>query len=106
MNGDELANPIKYLGGEEFFILGGLTKRELIAAMAMQGLLSNTSIIKTKGSYLELFDTLSEMAEKSAGALIERLSADPAAEGVNLLPMYSSELDEGLGNDQDRGVSR
>jgi hypothetical protein len=70
--------------------------RREIAAMAMQGLLSNTSIIKTKGSYLELFDTLSEMAEKSADALIERLNVDPVAEGLNLLPMYSRELDEGL----------
>ena len=52
--------------------------RREIAAMALQGLLSNSSVIKTKGSYLELFDTLSEMAEKSADALIERLNADPA----------------------------
>jgi hypothetical protein len=80
--------------------------RREIAAMAMQGLLSNTSIIKSKGSYLELFDTLSEMAEKSADALIERLAANPVAEGVNLVPMYSRELDEGLNDDQDRGVSR
>jgi hypothetical protein len=46
------------------------------------------------------------MAEKSADALIERLNVDPVAEGLNLLPMYPRELDEGLTDDQDRGVSR
>jgi hypothetical protein len=60
----------------------GLTKRELIAAMALQGLLGNASIVGYKASYAELFETLSEMAEKSADALIERLAADPA-EGAN-----------------------
>jgi hypothetical protein len=77
--------------------------RREIAAMAMQGLLSNASIVGYKASYLELFDTLSEMAEKSADALIERLSADPIAEGLNLLPMYSQELDEGLTDDKTGG---
>ena len=52
--------------------------RREIAAIAMQGLVSNPSIIKSKGTYLELFDTLAEMAEKSADALIERLATDPA----------------------------
>jgi hypothetical protein len=55
----------------------GLTKRELIAAMAMQGLLGNASVVGYKANYAELFETLSEMAEKSADALIARLSADP-----------------------------
>jgi hypothetical protein len=96
MDGNDLANPVKYFGAEDFFISGGLTKRELIAAMQMQGLLSNASIVGYKASYAELFETLSEMAEKSADALIERLSADPVAEGVNPLSMYSRELDEGL----------
>jgi hypothetical protein len=56
----------------------GLTKRELIAAMALQGLLGNASVVGYKANYAELFETLSEMAEKSADALIERLAADPA----------------------------
>jgi hypothetical protein len=77
----------------------GLTKRELIAAMAMQGLLSDP---EESGVYA----TVADVAVKYADALIARLAADPVAEGVNLLPMYSRELDEGLGNDQDRGVSR
>ena len=56
--------------------------RREIAAMALQGLLGNASIVGYKASYAELFETLSEMAEKSADALIERLNADPA-EGAN-----------------------
>ncbi len=75
MNGDELANPVKYLGGEEFFILGGLTKRELIAAMAMQELLTHRHLVHE-------FNQVASLAEKHADALIKRLSADPA-EGAN-----------------------
>jgi hypothetical protein len=67
----------------------GLTKRELIAAMAMQGLLA------TPGEY-EHPKTIAQWAVDQADALIERLNADPVAEGLNLLPMYSPELDEGL----------
>jgi hypothetical protein len=73
--------------------------RREIAAMAMQGLLSDP---EESGVYA----TVADVATKYADALIERLAADPVAEGVNLLPMYSKELDEGLDNDQDRGVSR
>jgi hypothetical protein len=50
----------------------GLTKRELIAAMAMQGLL--TCFANNH--------KVAEMAVKQADALIERLNADPA-EGAN-----------------------
>ena len=100
MNGNDLANPVKYLFGEEFYTAGGLTKRELIAAMAMQGLAANSNLVN--GSTTNL---IADWSVQQADALIERLNADPA-EGVNLLPMYSRELDEGLGNDQDRGVSR
>jgi hypothetical protein len=63
--------------------------RREIAAMAMQGLLSDP---EESGVYA----TVADVAVKYADALIERLSADPVAEGLNLLPMYSSELDEGL----------
>jgi hypothetical protein len=93
MNGNDAIYPMA-TEGDGFN--DGLTKRELIAAMAMQGLLSNSSVIRSSLSYSELFETLSEMSVKSADALIERLAADPVAEGVNLLPMYSRELDEGL----------
>jgi hypothetical protein len=50
----------------------GLTKRELIAAMAMQGLLTCFADNHK----------VAEMAVKQADALIERLAADPVA-GVN-----------------------
>ena len=46
----------------------GLTKRELIAAMAMQGLLTCFADNHK----------VAEMAVKQADALIERLAADPA----------------------------
>jgi hypothetical protein len=42
------------------------------------------------------FNQVASLAKKHADALIERLSADPVAEGVNLLPMYSTELYEEL----------
>ena len=53
----------------------GLTKRELIAAMAMQGLLADPNV-RLKP------DTMSKWAVDQADALIERLNADPVA-GVN-----------------------
>jgi hypothetical protein len=80
------------MDGNDFaFTYGGLTKRELIAAMAMQGLLA------TPGEYVNA-KTIAKESVDQADALIERLSADPA-EGVNLLPMYSREMDEGLTDD-------
>ena len=51
----------------------GLTKRELIAAMAMQGLLA------TPGEY-EHAKTIAQWAVDQADALIERLNADPVTE--------------------------
>jgi hypothetical protein len=86
MDGNDKAfpsNPEKY--EPEF----GLTKRELIAAMAMQGMLTHRHLVHE-------FNQVAGLAEKHADALIERLAADPVAEGLNLLPMYSRELDEGL----------
>ena len=86
MNGNDNAfpgSPDKY--NPEF----GLTKRELIAAMALQGLLANNNQEGYWGDF-------AGRAVKAADALIERLNADPVAEGVNMLPMYSRELDEGL----------
>ena len=100
--------PIKNQTNEDVFTLAvraiveaeAKPSRREIAAMAMQGLLGNASIVGYKASYAELFETLSEIAEKSADALIERLAADPVAEGVNVLPLYSRELDEGLTDDK------
>jgi hypothetical protein len=76
MDGSDLAHPVKYLFGEEVCIAGGLTKRELIAAMAMQGLLTNAGIV-------DCYDKIAGLAVNHANALIERLNADPVAEGVD-----------------------
>ena len=89
MDGSDLAHPVKYLFGEEVCIAGGLTKRELIAVMAMKGLLTHRHLVHE-------FNQVASLAKKHADALIERLNADPVAEGVNLLPMYPRELDEGM----------
>jgi hypothetical protein len=91
MNGNDLAYPVKHSYGEEFFTVGGLTKRELIAAMAMQGLLANPGFREDV-----VHGRIAKMAIDEANNLIYHLSADPVAEGVNLLPMYSRELHEEL----------
>jgi uncharacterized protein YicC (UPF0701 family) len=88
MGSNDAAYP-SYFFPEQYNPEFGLTKRELIAAMAMQGLLA------TPGEY-EHAKTIAQWAVDQADALIERLNADPVAEGVNLLPMCSRELDEGL----------
>jgi hypothetical protein len=72
----------------------GLTKRELIAAMAMKGLLANPGFREDV-----VHGRIARMAIDEANNLIYHLNADPA-EGVNLLPMHSSELDEGLTDDK------
>jgi len=63
--------------------------RRKIAAMAMHGMLANPTFGCPN-------NVAAQAAVKYADALIERLAADPVAEGLNLLPMYSRELDEGL----------
>jgi hypothetical protein len=77
MDGNDLANPVKYLFGEDFYVAGGFTKRERIAAMAMQGMLANSNLVN--GSTTSL---IADWAVNHADALIERLAADPA-EGAN-----------------------
>jgi hypothetical protein len=93
--------PIKNPTNEDVFTLAARAieeaqqkpSRREIAAMAMQGMLSNPNV-RLKPN------TLSKWAVNHADALIKRLAADPVAEGVNLLPMYSRELDEGLTDDK------
>jgi len=53
--------------------------------------------LATPGEYVNA-KTIAKESVDQADALIERISADPA-EGVNLLPMYSREMDEGLTDD-------
>jgi hypothetical protein len=92
MNGYDSAYPSNFVP-ERYNPEFGLTKRELFAARAMQGLLTNAGIV-------DCYDKIAGLAVNHADALIERLSADPIAEGLNLLPMYSRELDEGLTDDK------
>ena len=82
-------------GSDLAFTYGGLTKRELIAAMAMQGLLANPGFREDV-----VHGRIAKMAIDEANNLIYHLNADPVAEGANLLPMHSSELDEGLTDDK------
>jgi hypothetical protein len=71
MNGNDAIYPMA-TEGDGFN--DGLTKRELIAAMAMQGLLAGHPIYDPSG--------VARTAVAYADALIERLAADPVA-GVN-----------------------
>jgi hypothetical protein len=91
MNGNDSAYPSNF-APERYNPEFGLTKRELFAAMAMQGLLADPYSTQE-------FADMASMSVQVADALIERLNADPVAEGLNLLPMYSRELDEGLTNE-------
>jgi hypothetical protein len=68
MNGNDAIYPMA-TEGDGFN--DGLTKRELIAAMAMQGMLANSRF--DQGPRL-----VAEGATQYADALIERLNADPA----------------------------
>jgi hypothetical protein len=76
MDGNDLAHPVKHSYGEEFFTIGGLTKREKIAAMAMQGMLANPTFGCPK-------NVAAQHATQYADALIERLNADPAEGASN-----------------------
>ena len=90
MNGYDSAYPSYFLP-EQYNPEFGLTKRELFAAMAMQGLLANPGFREDV-----VHGRIAKMAIDEADNLIYHLNADPVAEGLNLLPMYSRELDEGL----------
>jgi hypothetical protein len=70
MNGNDPVYP-SYFFPEQYNAEFGLTKRELIAAMAMQGLLA------TPGEYVNA-KTIAKDSVDQADALIERLNADPA----------------------------
>ena len=65
--------------GDEWSFTGGLTKRELFAAMAMQGLLANPQLVIKHDYECSIgegdcpFDTLTETARIYADNLIEEL---------------------------------
>jgi hypothetical protein len=100
MDGNDAAYPLEIATGQ---YNSGLTKRELIAAMAMQGLLANPEMVSDINR-----SRVAQMAIDEADQLIHYLTiaqdlesqgSDTIAEGLNLLPMYSRELDEGLTDD-------
>jgi hypothetical protein len=91
MDGNDKAYPFAYEYVQGMVYSDGLTKRELIAAMAMQGLLAKPE----EGKQFPIHINVAE-AIAYADELINQLSENPIAEGLNLLPMYSRELDEGL----------
>ena len=74
MNGNDNAFPSSPERYEPEF---GLTKRELIAAMAMQGLMSSRNLQGVA------FETVAQISTRAADALIERLKADPAEGAID-----------------------
>jgi len=75
MNGNDAIYPMATEGNN---FNEGLTKRELIAAMAMKGLLANPEMAHaiTRG-------LIAKMASSEADNLIHYLTANPVAEGAN-----------------------
>jgi hypothetical protein len=91
MNGNDAAYPLEVVTGQTN---GGLTKRELIAAMMMQGILAKSEAVSQFPIHINVAEAIAYADE-----MINQLSKNPIAEGLNLLPMYSRELDEGLNDD-------
>jgi hypothetical protein len=80
MNGNDAIYPMA-TEGDGFN--DGLTKRELIAAMAMQGLLQHTKLLfLVPEAHDREATAIASVSVKMADALIERLNADPV-EGAN-----------------------
>jgi hypothetical protein len=70
-------------GSDSAFTYGGLTKRELIAAMAMKGFLQHTKLLfLVPEAHDREATAIASVSVKMADALIERLNADPV-EGAN-----------------------
>ena len=79
MHGDDAAYPL--MG--KISASAGLTKRELIAAMAMQGFLQHTKLLfLVPEAHDREATAIASVSVKMADALIERLNADPV-EGAN-----------------------
>jgi hypothetical protein len=102
MNGNDSAYPSNF-APERYNPEFGLTKRELFAARAMQGLLANPGMASDINR-----GRVAQMAIDQADQLVHYLTiaqefesqgSGTIAEGLNLLPMYSRELDEGLSNE-------
>lgn len=72
------ANEPAYPWGEHGTALGGLTKRELIAAMAMQGYLSRPPAM-TNESEREYDAKIARWSTDTADALLAELAKEPQA---------------------------
>jgi hypothetical protein len=66
----------QFMRASSFADVGGLTKRELIAAMAMQGILSNNEFGKQMRQSTDLIvgDTVSRLSLQCADALLAALA--------------------------------
>jgi hypothetical protein len=64
MDGDESAYPLQIINDD---FDPGMTKRELLAAMAMQGLLTNAGLV-------DCYEKIANLAVNHADALIAELS--------------------------------
>ena len=99
MNGYDSACPSNF-APERYNPEFGLTKREKIAAMAMQGLLSNpemaSDINRGRVAQMAIDNTDQLIHYLTIAQELESQGSGTIAEGLNLLPMYSRELDEGL----------
>lgn len=71
---DETAFPIVY--NEDNHVKGGLTKREYFAAMAMQAIVSNSSVDFDENATYCTPAKRSQQAVKMADALIEQLNKE------------------------------
>lgn len=60
-------------------VKGGLSKREYFAGLAMQGVISNTDILKTSGMACE--KDIAQLAIKAADALLAELAKEVENEG-------------------------
>jgi hypothetical protein len=76
MDGNSAAYPFAYNYVKGMVFSDGITKRELIAAMAMQGLLADSRFIQP-------VEVVASASIRAADALIERLNANPAEGASN-----------------------
>ena len=72
-NGGECAYPIFYNDEHRFIFQNGLTKRELFAAMAMQGILARPGMVIEDRIYVSQFSVA------AADSLIAALEKEPQA---------------------------
>lgn len=77
-NADMPASPVQGFTADQYFLHAGLTKRELFAAMAMQGFIASDH---ANGSEKRLNEDNAAMAIEAADALLAELEPKPKATG-------------------------